>query len=310
MDINTQILVVEDSYSTRIMIVETLSKIGFKNVIEAIDGQDALQKLEKENEIGLIITDWNMPNIDGYELTRLVKANNTLKHIPIIIVSAQSEKEKMDELMKAGANAYLAKPFSYRDILETINKVLSKYHKSREELNDNSKSEFKPKLTEDNKVIINVAHLQVTDHLVLGVLKYLIKTGKLSPRFFQLETQCMQSWNPVYESLETGVVEAALILAPMAMDLFHYGVPIKLILLAHKNGSTLVKKKETNPESLKNFFKSKIFLIPHLLSVQYMISEQFFKEIGLKMGVVGKNDVDVYLEVVPPVNMPEYIKNN
>jgi len=305
-DKNIKFLVVEDSYSSRMMIVEIIYKIGFKNIVEAVDGQDAFEKLEKENDIDLIITDWNMPNINGLELTKMVRSSDKFKHIPIIMATAQGEKEKKDELINAGANAYLSKPFSFIDIKNAILKLISK----NDILKKNVFEYKKPKLIGDSKIVINVAHIQVTDHIILGVLKHLINTGNLNPKHFHLETHCMHSWNPVYDHIEQGKVEAAFILAPMAMDLYSYGIPIKLILLAHKNGSKLVRKKDSDIESLKQYFKSKSFLLPHIMSVQYIMSEQYFRKLGLQMGVVGKENVDIFIEVVPPVNMPEYMVTN
>jgi chemotaxis signal transduction protein/ABC-type nitrate/sulfonate/bicarbonate transport system substrate-binding protein len=120
----------------------------------------------------------------------------------------------------------------------------------------------------------------------------------------------MPGWNPVQQALETGDVDAAFILAPIAMDLYGYGAPIKLTLFAHKNGSISVKKRQNVDNNLMNFFEGRTFYIPHILSIHHMLSNQFLREIGLKPGVAGDKDVDVFFEVVPPINMPEFIASN
>jgi ABC-type nitrate/sulfonate/bicarbonate transport system substrate-binding protein len=93
------------------------------------------------------------------------------------------------------------------------------------------------------------------------------------------------------------------------MDLFAYDVPIRVVLLAHKNGSICVRKKEP-VKSLAEFFKNKTFCIPHELSIHHIISHMFMKELGLEAGIAGSREGDFFYEVVPPVKMPEFLKMN
>jgi chemotaxis signal transduction protein/ABC-type nitrate/sulfonate/bicarbonate transport system substrate-binding protein len=161
------------------------------------------------------------------------------------------------------------------------------------------------------KLLLNVAHIQITDHLGLGVLKHLIATEKLRPQHFELETVCMPSWNPVQKTLENGEVDAAFILAPIAMDLFSFGAPIKLVLLAHKNGSIFVQKRnQADEKSLVEFFKNKTFYIPHEMSIHHMLSHMFLRGVGLDPGFQGRGEFDAFFEVVPPIQMPEYLAAN
>jgi chemotaxis signal transduction protein/ABC-type nitrate/sulfonate/bicarbonate transport system substrate-binding protein len=122
----------------------------------------------------------------------------------------------------------------------------------------------------------------------------------------------MPSWNPVQQALEKGEVDAAFILAPIAMDLFSAQVPIKLVLFAHKNGSIAVRDKKEGKDqgSIQEAFRGKTFYIPHILSIHHMLMNMFLKEIGLNPGMAGHEGVDVFFEVVPPVRMPEFLANN
>jgi chemotaxis signal transduction protein/ABC-type nitrate/sulfonate/bicarbonate transport system substrate-binding protein len=121
----------------------------------------------------------------------------------------------------------------------------------------------------------------------------------------------MPGWNPVQQALEKGEVDAAFILAPIAMDLFSVDVPIKLVLFAHKNGSICVRnKKGGKSSSLREFFKGKNFYIPHFLSIHHMLSDIFLREVGLTPGVTGNEGVDAFFEVVPPIKMPEFLAKN
>ena len=121
----------------------------------------------------------------------------------------------------------------------------------------------------------------------------------------------MAGWNPVQEALEKGRVDAAFVLAPIAMDLFNFGTPIKLTLLAHKSGSIFVRSNQGDyGEQNRDFFRQKTFLIPHKLSVHHMLAHMFFKGIGLNAGMVSEGDIDVNFEVTAPIKMPEYLGSN
>jgi chemotaxis signal transduction protein/ABC-type nitrate/sulfonate/bicarbonate transport system substrate-binding protein len=97
----------------------------------------------------------------------------------------------------------------------------------------------------------------------------------------------------------------------MAMDLFSYGVPIKLVLFAHRNGSICVRNKTGKyAKPYQQFFKHKTFYIPHKMSVHNMLAHMYFTQMGLRPGVAGKEAVNVLFDVVPPVAMPEFLKEN
>ncbi len=306
-DTNIKILLVEDSKVARKMQVKVLGELGFNNVITAEDGQDALDKLQQEEGIELIISDWNMPNKDGYELLCQVRANEESKEIPFIMATARGEKKQAAAAVEAGVSNFITKPFSPVELKELIDETLTQTEAGP----DSVPSVGIPRLGSSGKLLLNIAHIQITDHLTLGVLKELIATGKLTPQHFELETTCMPSWNSVQSALEKGKVEGAFVLAPIAMDLFNYKTPIKLVLFAHKNGSISVRKSvDGHKEEVKSFFKGKTFYIPHEMSIHHMLSHMFLREIGLTPGFFGRGDFDTQFEVVPPVKMPEFLAAN
>ncbi|MCP4348543.1 MAG: response regulator [Desulfobacterales bacterium] len=304
LDPQMKILIVEDFKASRKMEIEILKKAGFGNVIEAENGETAIEILKKEKDVKLIISDWNMPGKDGYELLIWVRSDDSYQEIPFIMATAQAEKKEAYKAVKAGVSNFISKPFTPEELKLVIDDTFG----VSKESNDAPRETKLPRKTASGKIRLSVGHIQITDHLVLGALSYLISSGNFKPKYFELETRCMSGWNPVQKALETGEIDAALILAPIAMDLFSVGVPIRLVLFAHKNGSICVKsKKVTTRESFRRSFRNKTFYIPHVLSVHHMLSNMFFHEIGLKGGLVGKEAVDVTFEVIPPVKMPEFI---
>lgn len=307
-DYSIKILLVEDSNFVRRAAKKGLIGLGFENVIEAEDGDEAIEKLQQVEHIDVIVSDWVMPNKDGYELLQWVRTNEKYMDVPFIMATARGEKKQVTKAIDAGVTDFITKPFSANELLELIQKVFE--GKGKPEKVTTPKV-MQPRKTAAGKLLLKVSHIQITDHLALGVLKHLIATGKLEPQYFELETVCMPSWNPVQQTLETGEVDAAFILAPIAMDLFSFGVPIKMVLLAHKNGSILVRKRtEDTGKSLAESFKNKTIYLPHELSVHHMISHMFLRGLGLRPGFRGRGDYDTFFEVIPPINMPEYLAKN
>ena len=115
------ILTVDDSASVRQMVKFTLSDAGY-TVIEAIDGIDALAKLTKP--VNLVITDLNMPNLDGIGLIRKVRANPACKGIPIIMLTTESQQARKLEGKAAGATGWIVKPFAVEQLLAVVKRVL------------------------------------------------------------------------------------------------------------------------------------------------------------------------------------------
>jgi ABC-type nitrate/sulfonate/bicarbonate transport system substrate-binding protein len=310
-DKNIKILFVEDSAPMRKIVRRTIfKKLGFENIVEAVDGQAAKQTLEEQGPVDLIISDWNMPNMDGLELLEWVRSSEHLKDIPFIMATAQGDKKQVQAANEAGASGYIAKPYSDAEISARIQAAMSGTGAPAAA----SDKKRRPRVGDSGKLKLDIAHIQITDHLVLGVLRTFLQKGNWTPRHFELNTMSMPGWNPVSDALENGDVDGALVLAPIAMDLFSVGTPLRLVLFAHKNGSICVRNKKHGilaDETLEEFFKGKDFLIPHKLSVHNMLAHKYFSRMGLKPGVpTPGEDIDVSFEVVPPIKMPEYLSEN
>ncbi len=303
-DTNMQILLVEDASVMRKMEIKVLTNLGLNNVEEAENGKAALKKLEEGLKPDLIISDWNMPEMDGYELLVAIRGNEAKKNIPFMMATGRGEMKEKTKAAEAGVSSFIAKPFNADELKAKIDEAMGE-EQEEEEIDDT------PKVNAEGKVKLKIGHIQITDHLVLGVLKHMINKGELQPKHFELETQCMSSWNPVAESLEKERIDGACVLAPIAMDLYAHGVPIKLVLFAHKNGSILVRNRDedfnNNPSG---FYRGKTFYLPHFMSIHHILAHMFFNGIGLSAGVPGAEDVDVTFEVVPPIKMPELLKEN
>jgi len=125
-DMNAPVLVVDD-YQTMVRIIRNLLKqLGFENVDEAADGREALEKMKK-TKYGLVISDWNMEPMTGYELLREVRADKILKPTPFIMVTAESKTENVIAAKKAGVNNYIVKPFNAQTLKAKIASVLGDF---------------------------------------------------------------------------------------------------------------------------------------------------------------------------------------
>jgi two-component system, chemotaxis family, chemotaxis protein CheY len=123
-DPNLPILVVDD-YNTMVRIIRKLLKqIGYENVDEASNGEEALEKI-KAKSYGLIISDWNMEPMTGFDLLKAVRANEPSAKTPFILVTAESKPENVLAAQKAGVSNYLIKPFSAPVLKEKIDAVLT-----------------------------------------------------------------------------------------------------------------------------------------------------------------------------------------
>jgi two-component system chemotaxis response regulator CheY len=116
------IMAVDDSASLRQMVSVVLRGGGYE-VIEAADGMDALSKL-RSREVHMVLTDINMPNLDGIELTRRLRAMPEYKFVPIVLLTTESHPEKKQEGKAAGATAWIVKPFNPDQLLAVVKKVM------------------------------------------------------------------------------------------------------------------------------------------------------------------------------------------
>ncbi|RMF56645.1 MAG: response regulator [Calditrichaeota bacterium] len=116
-------LAVDDSPTMRRIVVNTLKRIGFNDVVEATNGKDALVKLYSE-KIDFIITDWNMPEMNGLEFVQAVKADDNYKNIPILMITTRGVKDDIIQAMKVGVSSYIVKPFTPQTLKEKIESIL------------------------------------------------------------------------------------------------------------------------------------------------------------------------------------------
>lgn len=118
-----KILLVDDSRTIRNIQKNTLKAIGHEDVLEAADGVEAIASL-KENQVDLMLVDWNMPNMNGITLIRKVRETN--KTLPIIMVTTEAERTRVIEAITAGVNNYVVKPFTADTLSDKINQTMTK----------------------------------------------------------------------------------------------------------------------------------------------------------------------------------------
>lgn len=121
-DKNMKFLVVDDFSTMRRIVRNLLKELGFANVDEAEDGVIALQML-KAGEFDFVVCDWNMPNMDGLTLLQSIRADERLKKIPVLMVTAEAKKENIVAAAQAGANGYVVKPFTSATLDEKLKKI-------------------------------------------------------------------------------------------------------------------------------------------------------------------------------------------
>ena len=110
-DPNMTILTVDDFSTMRRIVRNILRQLGYSNIVETDDGTTALEALQNQ-PIDFVISDWNMPNMSGLELLKAMRADDKLKKIPMLLVTAEALKENVVEAVKSGVNGYIVKPFT------------------------------------------------------------------------------------------------------------------------------------------------------------------------------------------------------
>jgi two-component system chemotaxis response regulator CheY len=109
----------------RRIIRNLLKELGYNDIHEAEDGNAALAKLKTE-KFDFVVSDWNMPNMTGLDLLKAIRADAALKHIPVLMVTAEAKKENIVEAAQAGASGYVVKPFTAATLDEKLTKILTK----------------------------------------------------------------------------------------------------------------------------------------------------------------------------------------
>ncbi len=119
------ILVVDDFSTMRRFIKNLLKDLGFSNIQEADDGSTALPMLQ-QGDFDFVVTDWNMPGMQGIDLLRNIRADDNLKHLPVLMVTAEAKKEQIVAAAQAGVNGYVVKPFTAATLKEKLAKIFER----------------------------------------------------------------------------------------------------------------------------------------------------------------------------------------
>ena len=127
-DPKMKFLVVDDFSTMRRIVRNLLKELGFTNVDEAEDGLIALQKLNTL-PFDFVVTDWNMPNMDGLTRLQKIRATPSLKHLPVLMITAEAKKENIIAAAQAGASGYIVKPFTAATLSEKLEKIFEKMGK-------------------------------------------------------------------------------------------------------------------------------------------------------------------------------------
>jgi two-component system chemotaxis response regulator CheY len=126
-DPKTKFLIVDDFSTMRRIVRNLLKELGYTNADEAEDGVVALQKLETmPTEFNFVVSDWNMPNMDGLTLLQKIRSSPQLKHLPVLMVTAEAKKENIIAAAQAGASGYVVKPFTAATLAEKLEKIFEK----------------------------------------------------------------------------------------------------------------------------------------------------------------------------------------
>ncbi|EOD80172.1 histidine kinase [Grimontia sp. AD028] len=120
-----KILVVDDFSTMRRIVKNLLRDLGFNNTVEADDGLTALPILKKGG-IDFVVTDWNMPGMQGIDLLKNIRADDELKHLPVLMITAEAKREQIVEAAQAGVNGYIVKPFTAATLKEKLDKIFER----------------------------------------------------------------------------------------------------------------------------------------------------------------------------------------
>jgi two-component system, chemotaxis family, chemotaxis protein CheY len=124
-DKNIRILIVDDFSTMRRIVKNLLADLGFTNTAEAEDGSGAINMLRNE-AFDFVVTDWNMPVMTGIELLKAIRADAKLKHLPVLMVTAEAKREQIIEAAQSGVNGYIIKPFTAQTLEEKLGKIFER----------------------------------------------------------------------------------------------------------------------------------------------------------------------------------------
>ncbi|MEY8200840.1 MAG: chemotaxis response regulator CheY [Colwellia sp.] len=125
MDKNMKVLVVDDFSTMRRIVKNLLRDLGFTNIQEADDGNTALPMLQG-GDFDFVVTDWNMPGMQGIDLLKAIRADENLSHIPVLLITAEAKKEQIIMAAQAGVNGYIVKPFTAATLKTKLDKIFQR----------------------------------------------------------------------------------------------------------------------------------------------------------------------------------------
>ncbi|MGL4734660.1 MAG: chemotaxis response regulator CheY [Enterovibrio sp.] len=125
MDKNMKILVVDDFSTMRRIVKNLLRELGYTNIIEADDGTTAMPILRK-GDVDFVITDWNMPGMQGLDLLKNIRSDAALKHLPVLMITAEAKRDQIIAAAQAGVNGYIVKPFTSGTLKERLDKIFER----------------------------------------------------------------------------------------------------------------------------------------------------------------------------------------
>ncbi len=125
LDKNMKVLVVDDFSTMRRIVKNLLRDLGFTNISEADDGSTALPMLQG-GDFDFVVTDWNMPGMQGIDLLKAIRADASLAHIPVLMVTAEAKKEQIVMAAQAGVNGYIVKPFTAATLKTKLDKIFER----------------------------------------------------------------------------------------------------------------------------------------------------------------------------------------
>lgn len=128
LNLSLKVLVVDDMMSMRNIVKRALLSIGYRDIHDASNGEEAMEKL-KSAGFGLVLLDWNMPVMSGIELLRAIRADSALQGLPVLMITAEVKMENIMEAIQAGVSDYLVKPFSEQALQEKLEKIFQKLSK-------------------------------------------------------------------------------------------------------------------------------------------------------------------------------------
>jgi two-component system chemotaxis response regulator CheY len=125
LDKNMKVLVVDDFSTMRRIVKNLLRDLGFSNISEADDGSSALPMLQN-GDFDFVVTDWNMPGMQGIDLLKAIRADANLAHIPVLLITAEAKKEQIVMAAQAGVNGYIVKPFTAGTLKNKLEKIFER----------------------------------------------------------------------------------------------------------------------------------------------------------------------------------------